>query len=298
MSKKLVFFGTEDFSASSLHRLVAAEYDVVAIVTKPDSKAGRGQQIKESRVAHIAKVATIKTLRPEKLTNINKELKALKPDYGVLVAYGKIIPQDIIDIFPAGIINVHPSLLPKYRGPSPIESTILNGDKVTGVSLMKLTAGMDEGPIYAQKEVDTLPKADRTLLSSYLAEFGADLLLEKLPDIISRRLKPKPQNDSQAIYTKLLKKEDGLIDWSKSAEQIERRIRAFRGWPRSRTKLHGQDIIVTKAQVAKDENDGQLVVKCGSSLPAGRQGYLEIKELIAPSGRSMSGADFLRGYKR
>ncbi|HVO86140.1 MAG TPA: methionyl-tRNA formyltransferase [Candidatus Binatia bacterium] len=289
MSKKLIFFGTEDFSATSLRALLDGEYEIAAVVTKPDAKAGRGQKLSLSKVKQLAQQADIRLFQPEKVADINEQLASLEVDYAVLVAYGKIIPSSTLGIFAGGIINLHPSLLPKYRGPSPIETAILNGDEKTGVSLIKLTSGMDEGPIYVQKVVDILPDANRLSLSAFLSKIGSELLVDKLPDILSGNLEPKPQDNSAATYCNLLSKQDGLVDWSEPAVTIERKIRAFLGYPRSRTKLHDKDVIITRARVADDKQNGSLVVGCNP-------GWLEILELIAPSGRSISGADFLRGY--
>lgn len=290
-SANLVFFGTDDFSASALKRLILGDWNLAAVVTKPDSKAGRGQELQPSAVASMAKKANIQVFQPPRLQDFHQELSELKPTHGILASYGKIIPPEIINIFPGGIINIHPSLLPEYRGPAPVEATILNGDKQTGISLMKLTAGMDEGPIYAQKKVKVPPNAITPSFSLYLAELGTDRLMENLASIIDGSLKAQPQDSSKATYTKLLKKEDGQVDWGKPAEVIEREVRAYLGWPKSRAEVLGNEVVITKARVAKDEGDGELVMKA-------QPGWLEILQLIAPSGRTMSGADFLRGYNR
>lgn len=288
-SARLVFFGTEDFSAVSLEKLIKDDWPVVAVVTKPDFKTGRGQKTTPPKVKEIAQKHHIRVLQPTSLPKIVYEIASLEPSHGILAAYGKIIPQTLIDIFPGGIINVHPSLLPKYRGASPIESAILSGDGRTGISLMKLTAQMDEGPVYAQKQVVLTGEETRSELYVRLAELGASILSEKLPQIIDGSLETQPQDDSRATYAKLLKKTDGHIDWTRSAEVYEREIRAYLGYPKSTALVGESEVIITKARVACDEKDGQLVMKC-------TPGYLEILELVAPSGRTMSGADFQRGY--
>ena len=292
-SKKLVFFGTEEFSAPSLIRLIAGHYPLAAVVTKPDARSGRGQKLKVPKVVHLAEEAGIKTLQPQKPSEVIPDLKRMEASYGVLVSYGKILPQELIDIFPGGIINVHPSLLPAWRGPSPIEATILSGAKKTGVSLMQLTAEMDAGPVYVQKAVDVALGIDKDFLSTQLAEVGAELLLDKLPAIISGQLRAQPQDDSKASYTQLLRKQDGLIDWkAETAEQIERKVRAYQKFPKTTAQVWGKhEIIITKARLALSPDDGSLVQET-------KQGYIEILELIAPSGRLVSGSDFIRGYKR
>lgn len=290
-SPKLVFFGTEDFSLPVLRRLIIGGWNVVCVVTKPDTKAGRGRQLKQPAVKAVAEAAGLKLLQPARPADIYSELANIKATHGVLSAYGKIIPQTVLDLFPGGIINIHPSLLPKYRGPSPIETAILNGDKTTGISLMRLSAGMDEGPVYAQEQIDLPKDIDARSFSAYLAEKAADFLLEKLAAIVDGSLPPKPQDNRKATYTKLLKKEDGIINWHKPATELERQVRAFAKWPRSRAHVFGHEIIITKARVVSGEKAGALVIKC-------RPGWLEIMELIAPSGRSINGEEFIRGYRK
>lgn len=288
-STPLVFFGTEDFSARSLESLIDAGWPVLAVITKPDTRSGRGQKLTPPKVKSIAKSKGIKILQPDKLTGLEDEIRALGAPLGILVAYGKIIPESVINLFLHGIINVHPSKLPKYRGPAPVEAAILNGDDETAVSLMRLTPGMDEGPVYIQSLVSLDEEDDRLSLNKKLSEIGARILLENLPAIIEGSLTPKPQDDSKATYTKMIRKEDGFTDWQESAEIIERKVRAFLGFPKVRGKIFGQDIIITKGRVAADKQDGQLVIEC-------TPGWLEILEVTAPSGRTMSGADFARGY--
>lgn len=290
-SSRLVFFGTEDFSSASLEILLRRGWPVVAVVTKPDSAAGRGLKPYSPLVKSIAESANIDVLQPQTLADLQKHLKNYEATHGVLVAYGKIIPQAVIDAFSGGIINVHPSLLPKYRGPSPIEAAILNGDSKTGVSLMKLTAGMDEGPVYCQSEYTLNGKEDRVSLNKALAEYSALYLEMNLSAIIEGSLQPTPQDGSKATYTKLLSKKDGQTDWKEPSELLERKVRAYLGFPRLRGPLLGHEAIVTKARVASGAKDGTLVVECSP-------GYLEVLELVAPSGRLMSGADYLRGYHK
>lgn len=290
-SKKLVFFGTEQFSVPALKLLFQDDWNVIAIVTKPDSKSGRGQSLQEPPVKTIAQRAGIKVLQPGHLRDIYGEIKSLKPELGVLVSYGKLVPQNVIELFPKGIINIHPSLLPKYRGPSPVEAAILNGDEETGVSLMKLTAGMDEGPVYAQEVISLNGDETEPSLSSQLSQIGAELLAEHLEEIILGRLEGDPQDGALATYTKLLKKEDGWVDFNEPAIKIERKVRAYLSFPRTRAKIHNQEVVITKSRVAKTAGDGNLVIPCKNS-------YLEVLELIAPSGRTVSGADFLLGYAK
>ena len=294
-SKKIIFFGNERLAtgvstdAPALTGLVKAGYDIAAVVashTEGISRQRRGLEIVE-----IAHAYHIPVVIPEKLTDIEERLAGYGAAAGVLIAFGKIIPQSTIDLFPKGIINIHPSLLPKLRGPTPVETAILEGLSETGVSLMGLSAKMDAGPVYLQSRVgldgsQTKPELARKLLSE-----GTKLLLDNLEYILDGTLEPIPQDAAEATYTKLLAKPDGWIDFDEPAEIIERKVRAFLGFPRTRAKVFGQEIVITKSRVAKSQHDGKLVMEC-------QPGHLEIEELIAPSGRSMSGADFIRGYKK
>lgn len=290
-SERLVFFGTDNFSATILKRLLAAGWPVAGVVTQPDRPSGRGQKKLPPPLKAVADQHKIKVFQPQKVGKIVFELAALEPSHGILAAYGQIIPQSLIDIFPSGILNVHPSLLPKYRGASPIEAAILAGDHTSGISLMSLNAYMDEGPVYAQKEVILTGEETQADLYERMAEIGGTFLVAKLAAIANGTLQPEPQDDSMATYANLVKKENGHINWSKPAEVYERQIRAFAVWPKSRTKIAGHEVIITEARLANGESDGQLVMKC-------RPGYLEILELVGPSGKTMSGADFLRGYRK
>lgn len=287
--KPLVFFGTEDFSLPTLQALIEKGCSISAVVTKPDTKRGRGRVLSSPAVKKLALSSGIEILQPEKLADIADELASAGSDHAVLVSYGKIVPADIIDIFKGGIINIHPSLLPKYRGPSPIEAVILNGDSKTGVSLMKLTPKMDAGGVYKQETVELNGTETKPELYDRLSRIGADLLIDSLEEIINGTLQPIEQNEEGATYTKLLAKADGNIDWSSEADGIERSIRAFLGYPKSKALIFNQEVIILKARVAGSSDDGELVMKCG-------QGFLEIQELIAPSGRIMNGGDFKRGY--
>lgn len=306
MSKTIVFFGTDTFSASALRSLIEAKYRIGVVVTKPDSKSGRGQQLTAPLVKQIAEQHNIPVWQPTTLSAIAADIEALGNSterIGVLSSYGRIVPQHIIDLFHPGIINIHPSLLPLYRGPSPIETALYNGDTQTGVSIMQLSAEMDAGPIYAQETyaldgTETAPELYETL-----SALGGRMLIETLPEIIQGNLLPSPQANA-AIYCYLLKKEDALLDLTKiTAVQAERHVRAYLAFPK--TKLIYQPakdgvetrIIVTKAHVLMDEienenksDDKNLVVACKD------RSFLVIDELIGPSGKRMSGRDFKNGY--
>ena len=292
---RLVFFGNERLATGvptdvpTLRALIVAGFEIVAVVashTEGVSRNKRGLEIVE-----VAHAYHIPVLIPDKLEDIVEQLVKFDAAAGVLVAYGQIIPQIIIDIFPKGIINIHPSLLPKYRGPTPVETAILDGAAETGVSLMALSAKMDAGPVYLQEKFELDGHETKPELAGKLLRRGGQLLVDNLENILDGQLEPLPQDAAAASYTKMLAKADGRVDFDEPAEVIERKIRAFLGFPRSRATVLDQEIIITKARVAKNHQDGELVV-------AAKPGFIEIEGLIGPSGRSMSGTDFMRGYKK
>ncbi|TWO86485.1 methionyl-tRNA formyltransferase, partial [TM7 phylum sp. oral taxon 356] len=262
-----------------------------AVLTKPDSRRGRSNKLIQPAVKQFASQHHIPVWQPNRLKDIISDIKNITPrPTGVLVSYGKIIPQTIIDLFHPGIINVHPSLLPKYRGPSPIESAIANRDKITGVTIMQLEQAMDAGPIYYQEAypldfTETQPELYQTL-----GQLGAQLLMQKLPDIISGILQPTPQDDSRATYCSLLSKNDSRLDPQQlTADQAEAKIRAHLTYPRSRLKIGQYDLIITKACITQ-KPETPLDIKCADG------NYLSISEVIAPSGKTISANAFLRGY--
>lgn len=289
-SAKIIFFGTEDFSLTALTGLIEAGYTIAAVVTKPDSKKGRGQQLIAPAVKVLATRHNIPVWQPEKLADIADDIRALGTVTGVLVSYGKIVPQAIINLFTPGIINVHPSLLPKYRGPSPIESAIKNGDPVTGVSIMQLSARMDAGPVYTAKEHPLQGTETRPELYHALADIGTNLLLESLPTIIDGSMLPTAQNEEAASYCQLLEKRSAQLDLQTlSAVEAERIVRAHIGFPKSKITVADHTIIITKAHVS-DQQKTPLDILCRDGA------YLSVDELVAPSGRHMSSDAFQRGY--
>jgi len=290
MSKTIVFFGTDEFSATSLRELIAKGFSVAAVVTKPDSKKGRGRELSKSIVKEIAEANNIPVWQPAKVAEIIEDVKKLEDPIGVLVSYGKIIPQSVIELFNPGIVNVHPSLLPLYRGPSPIESAILNGDTETGVTIMQLSAAMDAGPIYSQVTVLLNDTETGPELETQLAELGAQQLSLTLPAIISGHSQPTPQNDASATYCKLLSKDESTLNLANlTAEQAERQVRAYLAFPKTKTVIDGQQVVITKAHVT-NEKASPLNLQCND----GR--YLAIDELIGPSGKPMNAKSFINGY--
>lgn len=235
------------------------------------------------------------------------ELKPHKAQLAVLAAYGRIIPQVILDQFPLGIINIHPSLLPQHRGSTPIEQAILDGASRTGVSIMRLTAGMDEGPIYKQKTVHLTGHESKVELSERLQQLGSELLVEVLPAIADGSLTPRSQSHTErATYTKLLTKEDGIIDWRKPADQLEREIRAYLGWPGSRTLLAGKDVVVTATAVSQESGVRSQELEPGTVIIENKQlcivcsdGNLLLIKKLKPAGKKEMDAEaFINGYLR
>ncbi len=295
LKTKLVFFGNERLatavttSAPTLRALVEAGYEIEAVITSHKEMVSR--QKRDLEIGQVAHAYHIPVLLPGSKADLISKVRKHDAEAAVLVAFGQIIPQEVLDLFPKSIINVHPSLLPKLRGSTPVETAILNGLEETGVSLMKLVAEMDAGPVYAQKRIALNGGETKYELAEKLLQEGAQLLIENLEDILNGQLEPKVQDETGATYSRLLTKTDGHIDFNEPAEDIERKVRAFLGFPKTRATIHGRHVVITKARVAQSENDGDLVIKC-------QPGHLEIQELTAPSGRAMSGADFIRGYRK
>ena len=296
-SKTIVFFGTDTFSAASLRELIARGFSVAAVVTKPDTQKGRGRTLQFSTVKEIALQHDIPVWQPARMAAIAENIATLTAErgekpLGVLVSYGKIIPQSIIDMFAPGIINVHPSLLPLYRGPSPIETAILNGVAETGVSIMQLSAAMDAGPVYSQTThplsgAETAPELEETL-----AQQGAAQLCDALPAIIDGSLQPVAQDDTRATYCQLLSKERSLLDTATaSAEQAERQVRAYLAFPKTKAVVADHTLVITKAHVT--ESAETLL-----DIPCAHSSVLRVDELIGPSGKTMSAAAFLNGYAK
>lgn len=286
----IVFFGTDGFSLTALTGLVEAGYSIAAVVTKPDRRKGRGHKLSLPPVKILAQRHNIPVWQPEKLRDVVPNIRTLAKPAGILASYGKIIPQPVIDLFYPGIINIHPSLLPRYRGPSPIEAAIAHGDSKTGVSIMQLTARMDAGPVYVAKEYLLSGAETKPELYQALAGLGTNLLLETLPQILDGSLLPCPQNEAAATYTPLLSKEDAqLRPDTLSAGEAERLIRAHLGFPKTKFTVNGHTVIVTKAHVsATGKSPLDILCKDGN--------YLSLDEVIAPSGRRITAAEFERGY--
>lgn len=299
ISKTILFFGTEDFSAHTLEALISHDYHIGAIITKPDTQRGRSKQLVKPRVKEIGEQHNIPVWQPAKLSDIAHDIVALDRPVGVLVSYGKIIPQSIIDLFSPGIINVHPSLLPRYRGPSPIESAILHGDSETGISIMQLSAHMDAGPVYFQETIPLAGNETAPELYSSLGQRGAELVATVLPQILDGTLPAVPQQEQAATYCQLIAKQDGEIDWHKAAAQIEREVRAYAGWPGSRTQLGSVDAIITQVCITTLPSPvaGEVRVVSDNLYVGAADAWVEILSLKPIGKKEMPARAFLAGYK-
>jgi methionyl-tRNA formyltransferase len=246
---RLAYLGTPAFAVPTLERIVAAGHEVLLVVTQPDRPRGRGQQLAQSPVKEAALRLGLPVYQPERVRRPEavERLRGLGVDAMVVVGYGQIIPQSVIDLAPQGIVNVHASLLPKYRGAGPIQWSIVHGETRTGVTTMQIDAGLDTGDMLLKAETEIGPEENAVELGRRLATMGADLLvktLEKLAAII-----PEKQDNAQASYAPLLKKEDGLIDWNWPAEKIHNRVRGLQPWPGAYSTFRGQRLYVWKARV-------------------------------------------------
>lgn len=288
--KPLVFFGSGPVGATTLTGLIKKGFEFEAIITKPRLIHHKGPMpVLDFAISHNIPVYT--PVNKQSLSDVF-HTSSFTSKIGIVVDYGIIISRDVINSFGLGIVNSHFSLLPQWRGADPITFAILSGQDTTGVSLMLIDESLDTGPLLAQQELIISKQATAPSLTKQLIELSNKLLVTTIPKYIDRLIKPYPQNPHiPPSYSRRLVKEDGWVDWNKPSEVLERETRAYLGWPKTVVDMFGKQAVITRARVAKDRSDGALVMKCSS-------GWLEIQELIAPSGRTMSGADFIRGYKR
>src|SRR5579863_3335564 len=253
MPLSLVFCGTPRFAVPTLEKLVAAGHSVQLVVTQPDRPKGRGLELVASPVKQSALALKLLITQPDRIkTNdeFRAQLTALKPDAIIVVGYGRIIPQWMLDLPPLGNINLHASLLPKYRGAAPIQWAIASGETITGVTTMRIDAGLDTGEILLQQQLAIAPEDTAETLAPSLAAIGADLVVETLRSLQAGNIRPRPQDNAQATLAPILKKEDGQVDFSRSAQEIFNRIRGFQPWPGAYTKFRGKNLQILKARPA------------------------------------------------
>jgi methionyl-tRNA formyltransferase len=295
---KLVFMGTPAFAVPSLERLVEAGHKVIAVYTQPDRPKGRGQKDAMPPVKEAALRLDLPVYQPERVRRpeVVEQLREMAPEAMIVVGYGQIIPKAILDIPPLGIFNVHASLLPKYRGAAPIQWAIANGETRTGVTIMRIDEGLDTGDILSTWETEIGPEENAVDLGTRLAQAGADLLVQTLSDLGS--IQPQPQDDAQATYAPILKKEDGKIDWQLPAQQILNRIHGFEPWPGGYGFLRGQRFQICKAALA------ELKLPPGALRTVNRKLYagcgdqsLELQEVQLEGKKRMPSAAFLNGFQ-
>src|ERR1022692_2137106 len=298
----LVFCGTPRFAVPTLVRLVETGFMVRLVVTQPDRPKGRGLELVSSPVKQSALRLGLPIVQPETIKNnadFRAQLSDLKPDAIIVVGYGRIIPQWMLDLPPLGNINLHASLLPKYRGAAPIQWAIARGESITGVTTMKIDAGLDTGDLLLQQEIPSGPDDTAETLAPRLASIGANLVVETLRRLQARSVDPRPQDNSQASLAPILKKEDGLVDFSRSAADIFNRIRGFQPWPGAHTKFRGKTLQIVKARPAADAlppaelhaTADRLRVGCGHNTS------LELLEIQLEGKKRSSAGDFVRGYR-
>jgi len=298
----LVFCGTPQFAVPTLETLANAEFNIRLVLTQPDRPKGRGLELVASPVKQSAEKLGLPVQQPEKIkTNeqLRTQLESLAADAIVVVGYGRIIPAWMLEMPKYGNINLHASLLPKYRGAAPIQWAIASGEKTTGVTTMRIDEGLDTGDILLQQELGIFDDDTSETLAPKLAAIGAELMMTTLRELQSETITPRPQDNEQATLAPILKKEDGRIDFSRTAQEIYKRVRAFQPWPGAFTTLRGKMLNITAAKTAAEKvaergllvKGPQLFVGCGGNSS------LEILELQPEGKKRMPARDFIHGYR-
>jgi methionyl-tRNA formyltransferase len=301
-SFNLVFCGTPRFAVPSLEKLVEAGFRIQLVVTQPDKPRGRGMELTPSPVKQRALELGLQVAQPDKIKNneaFRSQLSTLKPDAIIVVGYGRLIPQWMIDLPPMGNINLHASLLPKYRGAAPIQWAIACGETVTGVTTMKIDSGLDTGDILLQQEIPVEAKDTAETLAPRMANIGAELVRETLPGLRAGTVHPTPQDNTKASLAPILKKEDGEIDFHRSAQEICNRLRGFQPWPGAYTNFRGKNLqvwdakplqrVLSEAEFAVEAD--RLIVGCGKGTA------LELLEVQPEGKKRMATRDFVHGYR-
>ncbi len=305
VAHRVLFMGTPDFAVPILQALIESpEYDVVGVATRVDKPAGRGRKLRPSPVKEAAQAHGIPVFQPRSLRKDPDAVRALAdtgPDVIVVAAYGLILPKSVLEIPPYGCVNVHASLLPRWRGAAPITAAILAGDEVTGITIMLMDEGMDTGPLLAQAKERILATDTTGSLSTRLADLGARLLLNTLPHWIAGDVEPEPQDDAAATYAPRIRKEQGRIVWEKPAELLEREVRAYQPWPGSFTTWQGRHMKVLEAAV---DHDGAPQAQPGTVLEADRgvgvatgEGVLLLRRVQLAGKKPVDIESFLRGQR-
>ena len=300
MTIRVVFMGTPGFALPTL-AMLADRYDVVGVFTQRDKPAGRGQEIAVSPVKEFAQARGLPVYQPATLRRPEPvaELRALRPDLIVVAAFGLILPQEVLDIPQHGCLNVHASLLPRWRGAAPVAAAILAGDAKTGCTIMRMEAGIDTGPILAQKAIPIAPDDTTASLTLRLARLGAELLSATLPRWLAGEITPQPQDEACATYAPMVRKEDGRLDWTRPADHLARQVRAYQPWPGAYTTWKGQLLKVLRAHALNDASaEIGRVMAWGNEAAVGTgEGMLVLDEVQLAGRRPAAMADFLRGAR-
>lgn len=300
---RVVFMGTPDFSVPTLQKIIDEKHEVVAVVTQPDKPKGRGKAVQFTPVKELAVKYDIPVYQPKRIKQneeFYEEMKALNPDVMVVVAFGQILPKEILDLPKYGCVNVHASLLPKYRGAAPIQWVILDGEKESGVTTMMMDVGLDTGDMLLKESIPLEEKETGGSLHDKLSVIGGDLLIETLKQIEAGTITRTPQGDAQSNYAKMLTKDLGIIDFTKPAVELERLIRGLNPWPSAFTSLHGKTLKIWDANVV----DGTEGAKPGEVIAVDKRSFtvmtgdkaLEIMEMQLEGKKRMTTEAFLRGY--
>jgi methionyl-tRNA formyltransferase len=299
MKPKIVFMGSPDISIPTLEALMT-NYSVVGVVTQPDRPAGRGNTLSAPPVKLTAQMYDIPVIQPVRLKDVGvyEQLEEWLPEVIVVIAFGQILRQNVLDLPPFGCLNVHASLLPRWRGAAPIQASILHGDEKTGVTIMRMDAGIDTGPILRKKEIPITPQDTTETLGKKLGCLGAELLLSTLPEYLNGFIRPIPQPEEGATYAKLIQKSDGHLDFSKSALILERQIRAYNPWPGTSMALNGAILKVNKGEYIQGYQyaPGKRIVYQKFPAVGTMDGLIVLREVQPPGKKNMPGDVFLRGY--
>ncbi len=299
---RVVFMGSASFSLPALRVLLEEGYEVAAVVTAPDRPAGRSLRLRPGPVKASAQGFGLPLWQPETLRTpeARERLRTLAPQVIVVAAYGEILRPEVLDLPPYGCLNIHPSLLPRWRGPSPVAAAILAGDRETGVTLIRMDAGMDSGPILAQEVLPLSGQERQGELSARLAEMGAELLRRTLPAWLAGEIFPRPQEENRATYCRLLRREDGQVDWTRPATHIERMVRAYDPWPGTYTFLHGRRLHIWRATVWPETlpgPPGTVHLDGWRMLVVTGQGGLSLEEVQWEGKRRLPIREFLLGQR-
>jgi methionyl-tRNA formyltransferase len=301
---RVIFFGTPSFAAPTLAALIASPHDVAAVVTQPDRARGRGQKVTHAPVKALALEHHLPVLQPGSLKSDETldEIRGFRADIGVVAAYGKILPQPLLDLFPRGLINVHASLLPRWRGAAPIHRAILAGDRVTGVTIMRVVLALDAGPMLSRVEVPIDPNITSDTLETDLAVKGAELLVATLETLEHGTVSEVAQDDSQATYARKIERADGQIDWTRSAREIHNQIRGVQPWPMASAMFGGKRVILRSSVVHADDAPGMapgaIVEASGDMLRvATGAGILRVTSIQVEGGRPQSAREFINGFR-